>query len=288
MSRVVLTGATGFVGGRVARRLRADGWQVVALVRTPTEALGRLGVEQAEVALTDVDGVARLLDGADAAVHAAAAMGPDLTTAREVNRDGTAAVVAAAGRMGTRRLVHVSTTSVYDRDAAGELIAEDTPLVVEGNPYAVTKAEAETEVQRGVEQGLSAAVLRPPAVLGAGAASTWGTHMPERARDGALPPQHPAASFGWVHIEDLVDAVVAALDGDDAVVTNVVGGHTTWGVYVEAIRSMFPDAPPPPEPDRDPWTGWYATDRLPEVLGVTPVRRFEDGMAEIASWWTGA
>lgn len=283
--RVLVTGATGFVGGRVAARLRDRGDEVRALVRTPSEELTAIGVEQHEVGLDDPDAITAVLDGCSGVVHAAAAVGPDLASARRVNRDGTAALVTAAARAGAHRFVHLSTCAVYDREAGGDLLTEDAPLVREGSPYAVTKAEAEVEAAAGRSQGLSVAVLRPPAVLGAGPTSTWGTRVPRRARDGELPAQHPSTTFGWVHVEDLVDAAVAALDSTAEVTVNVVGGHTTWEVYVEAVRALFAEAPPPPDADGDPWTGWYATDRLPETLGVRPHRSYEEAMEEIAASW---
>jgi 2-alkyl-3-oxoalkanoate reductase len=288
--RVLLTGATGFVGGRVAARLRARGDEVVALVREPSDRLEQLGVVQVTGGFGSVE--AALATEVGAIVHAAAAAGPDLAAARAVNRDGTARIVAAALARTVPRLVHVSTTAVYDLAAVGdEEVAESAPLVPAGpdaeataSPYAVTKVEAEAEVVRGTAAGLSAVILRPPAVLGAGATSTWGTRVPARVRDGEAPPMHPAATFGWVHVEDLVDTVVAGLDTDTETTTNVVGGHTAAAVYLDEVRSWFPDAPPLVPGERA-WRGRYADDRLPATLGVTPRRTFAAAMDECRRWW---
>ncbi|MEX2504932.1 MAG: NAD-dependent epimerase/dehydratase family protein [Egicoccus sp.] len=306
MARVVVTGATGFVGGRIARALRERGDEVVALVRTPSDELAALGIEQPVVALDDVAGLTAALQGVDGVVHAAATAGPDLETAREVNTVGTRSVVDAALAAGRPRFVHISTTSVYDRDASGDAVLhEDAPLAAPGpagsgreegaaaapassagSPYAITKAEAEAEVARGGAQGLSVAILRPPAVLGAGPTSTWGTRMPVRYRDGDLPGIPPATTFGWVHVDDLVDAALVALDGDVQATLNVVGGHTTFGDYLAALREFVP-APPATAAasDDEPWRGSYATDRLPEVLGFRPHRSFADALDEIAASW---
>jgi 2-alkyl-3-oxoalkanoate reductase len=292
--RVLVTGATGFVGGRVAARLRERGDEVVAIVRQPSDALDALGVEQLTGGFDAIDAAL----GGDVAVvvHAAAAAGPDLAAARAVNRDATARLVDAALAHGRPRFVHVSTTSVYDLDAIGDAeVREDAPLVqADGadrdggpGPYAVTKVEAEAEVVRGATAGLTPIILRPPAVLGAGPSSTWGTRVPERIRDGQPLPMHPAATFGWVHVEDLVDAVVRSADSDVVTTANVVGGHTAAAVYYDEVRSLFPDAPPLVPGERA-WRGRYATDRLPDALGATPSRSFEDALEEIRRWWEHA
>jgi 2-alkyl-3-oxoalkanoate reductase len=288
--RVLVTGATGFVGGRVARRLRERGDEVVALVRSPAEDLEALGVSQHVGDLTDVDGLTELITGTDALVHAAASVDDDLAVARRVNRDGTAAIVDAALAGGRPRLIHVSTSSVYDREAAGDAeIAETHALVTSGSAYAVTKAEAEAEVARGVTAGLSTLVLRPPAVLGAGPTSTWGTRVPRRLRDGALPARDPKATFAWVHIEDLVDAALLGIDTPVTATTNVVGGHTTFGAYLERIARIVGVEPPTPPEGSAPrgWRGQLATGRLPEVLGISPRRRFDEALDEIGAAWDG-
>lgn len=298
MSKVVVTGATGFVGGRVVRRLRERGEAVVALVRTPSDELADLDVEQCILALQDLEGIQRVGQDARAIVHAAAVAGPDLATATDVNVHGTRAVAGAA-LLSDLRLVHVSTTSVYDLAAVGDAeVDENCPLVVaEGDPlvsssgsaYATTKAQAEEEVVRAVRNGLVGVVLRPPAVLGAGRTSTWGTRVPRRIRDGEGPPIAGETTFGWVHVEDLVDSVLAALDADPEVVrgltVNVVGGHVPFATYRDAVRDFIGGGDTDDvEPDTV-WRGWYATRQLTQTLDVHPQRSFDDAMAEIRTSW---
>jgi 2-alkyl-3-oxoalkanoate reductase len=295
--RVLVTGATGFVGGRIAARLRQRGDQVVASVRTPSPALQVLGVEQIEAGL---DLTAEHLAGIDAVVHAAASAGPAMDDARAVNRDGTRRLCEAALAAGVDRLVHISTTSVYDLDAVGDAVVDEgAPLATEhsgdspagsaGNPYSVTKAEAEAEVIEATARGLSTAILRPPAVLGAGPTSTWGTRVPRRLLEGNAPATHPETTYGFVHVEDLVDATLAALDSDVRTTVNVVGGHTTVGDYQRAVAELLPGAVelPATQPTDSTWRGSYATDRLSDHLGVRPTRTFDDAMAEIAESWRG-
>jgi 2-alkyl-3-oxoalkanoate reductase len=292
---VLITGATGFVGGRIARWLRARGDAVTAIVRSPAPGLTELGVRPEPGGLDAV--TPGTLADVDAVVHAAAVAGPDLATARRVNLDGTRHLLAAAVAVGTPRFVHVSTTSVYDLERTGDReVGEDAALV--GNdpsdatddapsPYSLTKAEAEGAVTEAIGRGLSGVILRPPAVLGAGRTSTWGTRVPGRVRDGEAVPLHPEATFGWVHVDDLVEATGAALDSRAIATLNVVGGHVPAGTYLHAVHELFPTAPPIAGGGRI-WRGRYATDRLPAELGFQPSRSFETAMDEIrASWADG-
>lgn len=285
--RVLITGATGFVGGRIARRYVLRGDDVTAIVRDPSPELEEMGVRQIDGGLEAID--AEVVRHIDVVVHAAAAAGPDLAAARAVNRDGTARLVDAALATDLERFVHISTTSVYDRAAGEDELTEDARLVHaddDASPYAITKAEAEHEVGRATAAGLRAAVLRPPAVLGAGPTSTWGTRVPRRLVAGDPMPTHPDTSFGWVHVEDLVDAVIAAADLSETLVTNVVGGHVPFSTYLDALVAMLPTPPPAPRiPDTPPWRGRYGMRRAPTLLGVPINRRFEDAMAEIADSW---
>jgi 2-alkyl-3-oxoalkanoate reductase len=298
VKKVLVTGATGFVGGRIVRRLRETGHGVIALVRAPSDDLGDLGAEQRIVGLRDLEGVQRAGEQADAIVHAAATADP--ATAQAVNVAGTRAVAGAA-LLSDLRLIHLSTTSVYDLDVASEggVIAEGHPLVgrdgdaspisSSGSAYATTKAHAEEEVIRAVRNGLVGVILRPPAVLGAGRTSTWGTRVPRRIRDGEGPAIAGESTFGWVHVEDLVDAIVAALTVDPEVVrgltANVVGGHVPFSAYRDGVTGFLGDVPPPPpDPDRV-WRGHYRTAQLVQTLDVRPRRTFEEAMAEIRSSW---
>jgi 2-alkyl-3-oxoalkanoate reductase len=299
VARIVVTGATGFVGGRVTARLRARGDEVTAIVRRTDDGLAAAGIGQHLAALTAPDELRAALEGdhgpVDAIVHAAATAGPELETVRRVNRDGTRAVVEAARAAGVRRLVHVSTTAVYDLDALGDVeVDEDAALVTSSSwpagevvPYALTKAEAEAEVLEAAAGGLSAQILRPPAVLGAGPTSTWGTRVPRRYRDGELPARPPATTFGYVHVEDLVDAVLASAGSTGERTCNVVGGHTTFGDYLAALRRFLP-APPATlaASPAEPWRGRYASERLGSELGVRPSRSFDDALQEIEASWS--
>lgn len=301
MARVLLTGATGFVGGRTADRLVATGHEVIAPVRREQAELTRLGIDQH---LGGLDAVTpALLADIDVIVHTAATAGEDLAAATAVNVAGTRRVRDAGRRVGTPRFVHVSTTSVYA--APGEdvrVVDEDSPLVATddeaASPYARTKAEGE-RVLLASGDTVSLAILRPPAVLGAGPTSTWGTRVPTSIAEGRGFDAPRARTFAFVHVDDLVDAITAAggLDetapvgdpertGGQVAIANVVGGHVTVADYLDTVLALLPSpVSTRPGTDTPAWTGRYANDRLPRLFGVAPHRSFRSGMQEIAAAW---
>src|SRR5437867_4421258 len=118
--RVFLTGGTGFIGGRVARKLRERGDEVVALVRSPAKAgrLSELGCTLVEGDLSSEDAIAAGLEGCDAAFHAAAVYKVGIPKSaheamREANVRGTERVLDAATAAGVGRIVYVSTVGVF-------------------------------------------------------------------------------------------------------------------------------------------------------------------------------
>lgn len=295
MKTVVITGATGFVGGRIARRLIERGDAVRAVVRRPAPELAELGIAEISGGFEGVD-ASRLAD-VDALVHVAASFSGDIDEARAVNRDGTRRLARLALEAGVPRFVHTSTTAVYDLAAIGDVVVDeaaplrgaDSARSVSGNApptYGVTKAEAEAEVVAARHDGLSAAILRPPAVLGAGETSTWGARVPRALLEGSGFARHPEATFAWVHVEDYVTATLAALDSERNVTVNVVGGHETVRDYLRRVTDALPRPVTVAEVHDAPWRGRYAVKRLNEELGVTPRWGFDEAMDEIAAWWS--
>jgi nucleoside-diphosphate-sugar epimerase len=214
-----------------------------------------------------------------------------MEAARRVNVDGTRAMVEAAERAGVGRYVQISTISVYARGPEGTL-DEDAPLKQEGDPYGFTKAEADRVVLAAMERGLPAVILRPGAVLGAHRTSTWAVTMPARIRDGLVKLRGDGREIiPWVHVDDLAEAVLLALDDDRAVgrIYNVTDGEMTWRRYTDAVRGWFGAAPLVETPVAEfggYWMGRSDGSRIRRELGYRPRRGYEEGMAEGAAHWT--
>jgi nucleoside-diphosphate-sugar epimerase len=291
---VLLTGGSGFVGGRVARRLTALGYHLRAVVRQRgvAEELRSPAVEEIEGDFISREVTARAAEGADLVVHCAAAAPPDLETARRINLEGTRSVIEAALANGCPRLIHISTGSVY---AMGDrpVVDEECPLKESGDAYGVTKAEGDRLVIESAARGLQATILRPGAILGYSPTSTWAVKVPERVRGGQVKLRIDGGdTLPYVHVEDLVDAIVLALGSNVSVgrVYNMVDGHTTVREYTDEVRRWFGTPPleiiPREEvPAGAYWTGRVDSGRIRRELAYAPRHTYAEGMAEAERYW---
>ena len=163
---VLVTGAAGFIGGRVAQRLRDAGHRVVALDlagRSRTHLSGS-GIEFKEADITDAAAVSHALSGVHVSwvVHCAALMGgwgaPEEYL--RVNVEGTRHVASWAASTGVTRFLYISSVSVYGMPPV-EGITEETPFLHIGLPYGDSKIAAETLVREFHSAGLPCTILRP-------------------------------------------------------------------------------------------------------------------------------
>ena len=168
---VLVTGATGFTGGHLARRLRAEGHPVRALVRDGAAAssLAAAGVELALGDLRDPADVDRAAAGVERIYHIAAvfrtAGHPD-SFYWDVNHKGTLNVLEAAARHRVARTVHCSTIGVHG-DVREIPADEDTPFNP-GDIYQETKLAGELAAQEAFAAGLPGVIFRPAGIFGPG------------------------------------------------------------------------------------------------------------------------
>ncbi|MFE6968361.1 NAD-dependent epimerase/dehydratase family protein [Isoptericola sp. NPDC057653] len=223
---VLVTGASGLLGGAVARALVARGDDVRTLQRRPS---GVRGAADVLGTVTDPDVVARAVDGVGAVVHLAAkvSLAGDPAEFREVNVGGTRALLDAAERAGVARFVQVSSPSVAHLGASlvGVPATPADPERARGE-YARTKAAAEVLAlgRDGVGGGPRVVAVRPHLVWGPGDTQLV-ERVVDRARHGRLPLLgHGAALIDTLYVDNAADGILAALDRlDDA--PDVVGGR---------------------------------------------------------------
>lgn len=148
--RVLVTGATGFVGGYICRQLLAEGWQVRGLSRSVDEPLPD-GVEAAQGDVVSGEGLAAAMAGVDAVIHLVGIIQEKgETTFERVHVEGTRRVLAAATEAGVGRFVQMSALGASLEAESG---------------YQRTKAEAE-ELVRGSD--LTWTIMRPSLIFGVG------------------------------------------------------------------------------------------------------------------------
>ena len=188
--KLAITGATGFVGGRLLELALAEGHQVRALTRRPQPA--RDGVTWITGALDRTDSLNMLSEGADTVIHVAGVINaPDAAGFEAGNVTGTAAMIAAAEKAGVKRFVHVSS-----------LAAREPKLSI----YGATKAGSEAIVGAST---ISSAIVRPPAVYGPGDKETLELFQMARRGVVLLPPE---GRLSLIHVDDLARLLLALAD----------------------------------------------------------------------------
>ncbi|SMH48318.1 Nucleoside-diphosphate-sugar epimerase [Rathayibacter oskolensis] len=170
--RVLITGATGFLGGYAVREFLAAGDEVVAAGRNPV-ALERLRAEGAETIEADLAGLAAMPIRADVLVHSAALSSPwgRWSEFHEANVAGTEAMIDLAQRSGIRRFVFVSSPSIYSaRRHQHGVREEDFDPDSRMSLYIRSKIEAERLLQAALAGGRLAelVILRPRGLIGVG------------------------------------------------------------------------------------------------------------------------
>jgi len=217
---VLVTGASGFLGGALVSRLLADGSRVRALVRSHDKAsvLADRGVETVVGDITDVDAVESAMDGIGVVFHLAGrlhAPGNEPEMYRATHVDGTQLMVDCA-RTQPRlvRFVHCSTTGVLGVTGEGPA-AEDAPYAPT-NLYEASKALAELRVRAAHRRGLPSVVVRPGLVYGPGdlhLVSFFDAVMKRRF--------HPIGrATVWMHpiyIDDMTEALLRCASSPDSI-----------------------------------------------------------------------
>ncbi|MGI9331122.1 MAG: NAD-dependent epimerase/dehydratase family protein [Gammaproteobacteria bacterium] len=225
-SLVALTGATGFVGGVIARHLHAQGHQLRLLARSPDRIPKGLNAQLVPGSLADSRALESLVTGVDAVVHCAGlTRAARLTHFEEVNAAGTQRLAQQAIATGNPPFLLISS------------LAAREPQV---SAYAQSKRQAE-EILAAMPD-LHWAAFRPPAVYGPGSAEVVGM-LRWMDRGLAFSPGSPQARFSVVHADDIATAVSAWLA--DSSITGIFdiddqqeGGYS-WIEFVAVAQSVL-------------------------------------------------
>jgi nucleoside-diphosphate-sugar epimerase len=213
---VLLTGATGFVGGALARALIAAGHRVRAIVRTPEKArdLAARGVELHQGDVTDKASMRRPMSGVDGVYHVAGwyKIGArDATDAVRINVDGTRHVLELASELAVPRTVYTSTLAV-NSDTRGRVVDESYRF--EGRHLTVydrTKADAHRMAESFAARGLPVVIVQPGLIYGPGDTSSLRPMLVDYLRR-KLPLVPKQTAFAWAHVDDIARAHMLAME----------------------------------------------------------------------------
>lgn len=243
--RVLVTGGTGFIGGRLIERLILDcNAQVRVLVRDYSHTLrvGRFPLEVVQGNITEPADVLRAAEGCDAIFHCAWQHTGTEEEQRRAIVEGTRNVLEAATQLKVRRVVHMSTLMVYGIPKDGDLdeSAARQPI---GFVYSDSKIEAEKlAFEYHKKRGVPVAILQPTTVYGP--YSTWYTIAPldSLKSSGIILIEDGQGLCNPVYLDDVVSAMILAATEDSAVgEAFLISGErpTTWREFYNRYESML-------------------------------------------------
>ena len=252
--RVFLTGGTGFIGGHVARKLRARGDDVRALVRSSAKGaeLEQLGCELVVGDLGDDAAIADGLEGVDAVIHGAAIYEVGIPESEhremyEANVLGTERVLRAALDAKTPKVIYVSTVAAFG-NTHGEVVDEtyEHPGREFTSYYEQTKYEAHRIAKRLIaDEGLPCVIVQPGGVYGPDDHSAIGTQITQFL-DGKMPMiAFPELGMNMVHVDDVAEGILLALDRGKLGESYVLGGEITTMRELIATVGRVADRKPP-------------------------------------------
>jgi acetylornithine/succinyldiaminopimelate/putrescine aminotransferase/nucleoside-diphosphate-sugar epimerase len=238
----LVTGASGFIGGHLARRLVEEGHPVRCLVRegSDTTQLQDLEVELAVGDLTSARSLVRAVDGCDYVFHCGALVS-DWATTQEIaqtNVVGTRNLLEASVGASVERFIHFSTTDVYGHPGA-RAVEETFATTRFRNWYAQTKLDAEEEVRRvRSTSALDVVVLRPATVYGPGSVDVVGEIARAIRNRNMVLVDGGRAIAGLCFVENLLDAAILALRHEAAPgqAFNISDGlRVTWREFTDGL-----------------------------------------------------
>jgi len=324
--RTLVTGSTGGLGLNLVERLVADGYQVDGTGRNSTigKQVTDMGAAFTPAHLEDKDTLCKLCQNKEVVFHCAGFSSPwgrrdDFVSA---NITGTSNIVSACLETGVRRLVHISTPSIYfdfkDRFDVSESAILPEKFV---NNYAATKRDAENIVMVAASQGLEVVILRPRGIFGPHDTALF-PRLIKVAKRGRMPLFNGGnALVDVTYVGNVVDAMVLAASAPNRAIGQAYNITNAEPISVrqllektfkalqldvsfftlpyqpalavagamEVIASLLPDRPEPPLTRYS--VGVLSKSQTLDIsaakehLGYRPQVSIEDGIERFSTWW---
>lgn len=295
---ILVTGAAGLIGFTLASRLAAMGRPVIGTDSLPLDEDGGFRFMRAD--LSDVHRLhAIFAEGIEGVAHCGAVSGPMLGRDNprmvvESNVVGTANVLEAARIHRARRVVYCSSTSAYGDSMKGASVLDESAPLAPSDIYGATKAAGDILTRAyAASAGVDAVVLRFCWVYGPRRRTDCVIRQMLKDAQGGRPSRLPyGGGFHrqYVYIEDVVDALVAALDahGPSGRAYNITAGvRSSFEEIVAQVKALYPKAEiqlaPGPDP-QDQIHARFSIEAAAKELGWAPRWPFEKGLAAYARW----
>lgn len=323
--KALVTGATGFLGGALTRRLHGMGWDVTALGRNPKKLneLEDMGVHPFRADISKKDQLRGAFKGQEIVFHCAAFPSPWGNYERfyQANVIGTRNVTRACLENKVKRLVYVSTPSIYFNYNSRTNVKENDPLPEPVSNYAHTKLLAEEEIDKSFADGLAVVSIRPRALIGEGDTVIFPRLIP-RLKSGRLPILGDGENIvDLTYIENVVDALLLCSESPASTLGkkyNITNGEPVkiWRLIericdelryprprrkipyraadavagmLEFVYSLVPFSPEPPLTRLS--VSMMANNSTLDIsaarneLGYRPNVSIEEGVARFLKWW---
>jgi nucleoside-diphosphate-sugar epimerase len=323
--KALVTGGTGFLGGALTRRLHGMGWDVTALGRNPIRLneLEDEGIRPLRLDIEQKDELIAACKGQEIVFHCAAFPSPwgNYEKFYQANVIGTRNVVQACLENNVKRLVHVSTPSIYFDYNSRMEVKENDPLPNPISAYAATKLLAEEEVDKGFADGLAVVSIRPRALFGEGDTVIF-PRLLSRLKSGGLPILGDGENIvDLTYIQNVVDALLLCAESPENTLGkkyNISNGDPVkiWylvsricdelslprparkisyktanaaAIAIEFMYSLIPYSPEPPLTRLTVSMLAHSTtldiSAAKEELGYQPKVSVEEGVERFLKWW---
>lgn len=250
--KVFVTGATGFLGSYLTRKLVNQGFEVRALRRS-TSRMDLIAdvqdqIEWIEGDILDVPVLEDAMEGIDKVYHGAAMVSFDPRDHKKmmkVNVEGTANVVNVALYREVKKLGFVSSIAAIGRSAETHIISEATKWEKSkiNSKYAISKHQAEQEVWRGTVEGLPAVIVNPTIILGAGFWNETSCKLFQRVDEGLK--YYTSGATGFVDVRDVADILIQLVESNIENQRYVINGENkSYFDFFKKVAEVLHKSPP--------------------------------------------
>lgn len=249
---IVITGANGLLGNYIIRKLIELNLPFLAMHRKDSDlsllADLKNAIQWVEGDVTDPDLLTEVFSKATGVIHAAAVVSyhkKDEEIIKAINVEGTRNVVNACLATGVKRLLHVSSVAAIGKEK-GQTVVDETSKWIEGavvSNYAASKYQAELEVWRGQEEGLSTVIVNPSVIL---APSDWNKSSAQLFKYAWQErPFYTSGSFSAVDVRDVATAVVALYNSSVEAERFIIAGESiSYLDFFTKAATHFDKKPP--------------------------------------------
>ncbi len=279
LMKVLITGATGLLGGHLIKELQQRNEQIRALV-LPVENADSLierGIEVVRGDITDASSLPSAVKDVDLIFHLAGMMGVwrPLADYRLVNVTGSENLYKAAQQAGVRRYVHTSSHTVYGL-GYGRYLTENDPLRPDPDPYSITKAEGDRLMRRlMLTSDVETVILRPATFFGPGDRLHYG-RMAQKVKNGkGLIIGKGNNTLPFCYVTDIVQGFMLAAYHKDAPgnVYNITNDRRTKPVVTQLGAMMFGS------------DNKHSAGKARRELGFEPQVELREGLKLAAEWF---